>query len=226
LASAWPRSLTAAPVTGNLSCANTPAKLKSQAQVRDRFHLMPSCGAWYQRLGCQRGCHPSSAGSSLLALTAALSIRSQSDARSPVRLKGLRRVVSPSTRWLPEARDPKITARGSVPASRSRTLPQKVAMRTPSSPVLVGFPLGVSGSRCGRPRTGSQPRHRPARPRRSARCRWCGCSRGRCWRTTSPACHAPARRGAYLARGRRWSPGRPGPATPARSAVKGVNPPR
>jgi hypothetical protein len=82
----------------------------------------------------------------------------------PLGSRGLRRVVSPSTRWLPEARDPKITARGSVPASRSRTLPQKVAMRTPSSPVLVGFPLGVSGSRCGRPRTGSQPRHRPARP--------------------------------------------------------------
>jgi hypothetical protein len=27
------------------------------AQVRDRFHLMPSCGVWYQRLGCHRGCH-------------------------------------------------------------------------------------------------------------------------------------------------------------------------
>jgi hypothetical protein len=65
-----------------------PSRTIRAAQVRDRFHLMPSCGAWYQRLGCQRGCHPSSAGSSLLALTTALSIRSQSDARSPVRLKG------------------------------------------------------------------------------------------------------------------------------------------
>jgi hypothetical protein len=27
------------------------------AQVRARFHLMPSRSAWYQRLGCHRGCH-------------------------------------------------------------------------------------------------------------------------------------------------------------------------
>src|SRR5215211_9053177 len=27
------------------------------AQERDRFHLDPSCTAWYQRLGCQSGCH-------------------------------------------------------------------------------------------------------------------------------------------------------------------------
>ena len=30
------------------------------AQERDRFHLDSSCGAWYQRLGCHRGCQHSS----------------------------------------------------------------------------------------------------------------------------------------------------------------------
>jgi hypothetical protein len=51
-------------------------------QVRDRFHPGPPSGAWYQRLGCQRGCHRP-----VLALGACLgssasTIRSQSEGLS------------------------------------------------------------------------------------------------------------------------------------------------
>jgi hypothetical protein len=64
------------PITSRtLTLQPDPLRTILAAQERDRFRLMPSRSAWYQRLGCQRGCHPSSAGSSLLALASALAIR-------------------------------------------------------------------------------------------------------------------------------------------------------
>jgi hypothetical protein len=49
LASAWPRSLTAASVTGNLTSAKEPHRVKSQAEGRYRFpaaQLMGHHGVW------------------------------------------------------------------------------------------------------------------------------------------------------------------------------------
>jgi hypothetical protein len=46
------------PITSrSLAFRLDPPRTILAAQVRDRFHLMPSGSASYQRLGCQRGCH-------------------------------------------------------------------------------------------------------------------------------------------------------------------------
>jgi hypothetical protein len=47
------------PITSrSLTFQPDPLRTIPAAQERDPFLLMPSRTAWYQRLGCQRGCHP------------------------------------------------------------------------------------------------------------------------------------------------------------------------
>jgi hypothetical protein len=47
------------PITSrSLTLCLDPPNAILAAQVRERFHLMPSRGPWHQRLGCQGGCHP------------------------------------------------------------------------------------------------------------------------------------------------------------------------
>jgi hypothetical protein len=46
------------PITSrSLTLRMDPPRPILTAQERDPFHPDPSCGAWYQRQGCQRGCH-------------------------------------------------------------------------------------------------------------------------------------------------------------------------
>jgi hypothetical protein len=80
------------------------------AQVRDRFHLMPSCGVWYQRLGCHRGCHPCCGSPASLPRSSISSIRLRSDAHSRVTQSAGGAAGRLAEHRLPEVRDPKITA--------------------------------------------------------------------------------------------------------------------
>jgi hypothetical protein len=67
-----------------------PAQNHPGCSAADRFHLDPSCGAWYQRLGCQGGYQLSSVGAAWLPRFRSLSIRLRSDAHSQPATIGLR----------------------------------------------------------------------------------------------------------------------------------------